>query len=282
MVRTRLNNSLFQTIKFSLPVVIAITLILTSSGGAFAYNDYDNPPCFWSYTSGQRKTLYWQYGSSNIFDEWRQAYSASLIDWTNATNRVGFTWSSSASNKLYMYASIDGRGGYTIWSCSGSIMVKDVIIIGTVEEIEPEHFNAARNPSDYSQPSTDLEILATIYRIHPEKYIKGKPKEVLRVFQAEGIQIPESENKNSNTIRVSDGYLPLTAGGRYLFFLQSTMSFPDAPYPDLYHGVAEPWRFRVEDGQALPETAWELSVKYFPPTELNHLVEDIELEALGN
>jgi hypothetical protein len=124
MVRTRLNNSLFQTIKFSLPVVIAITLILTSSGGVFAYNDYDNPPCYWSYTSGQRKTLYWQYGSSNIFDEWRQAYSASLIDWTNATNRVGFTWSSSASNKLYMYVSIDGRGGYTIWSCSGSIMVK--------------------------------------------------------------------------------------------------------------------------------------------------------------
>jgi hypothetical protein len=115
-----------------------------------------------------------------------------------------------------------------------------------------------------------------------KKNIKGKPKEVLRVFQTEGIQIPESENKNSNTIQVSDGYLPLTAGGRYLFFLQSTMRFPDAPYPDLYHGVAEPWRFRVEDGQALPETAWELSAKYFPPTELNHLVEDIELEALGN
>lgn len=103
-------------------VIMLITLLLPWQS-VLAYNNYDNPPCLWSYTPGVKKTLWIKYGNW-VDTKWKTAYSLSAAAWSGATDRVGYSWSSGAQNTLNQYYSLDNRGGYVVWYCSGSTMVR--------------------------------------------------------------------------------------------------------------------------------------------------------------
>lgn len=105
----------------ALTLAIITTLLVSEAG--LAYNNYDNPLCRWPYTVGVRKWLYYKWGNW-VDTEWKAAYNASVVDWNTATDRVGYGYSTGATNTFNMYYSADGRGGYAVWYCSGSTMTK--------------------------------------------------------------------------------------------------------------------------------------------------------------
>jgi len=106
-----------------LGLIVVVVLIPLSLQRSLAYNNFDNPPCFWPYTPGVKKVLYWKY-QGYVYERWARAYSASVGDWNSATNRVGYAYSTSATNRLGMYVAADNRSGYTVWYCSGTTMLR--------------------------------------------------------------------------------------------------------------------------------------------------------------
>lgn len=156
----------------------------------------------------------------------------------------------------------------------------ELIALGTVAKIADVHFNIARNPRDPSQPASDLFITGTIYEIRVERYLKGSGDTNLRIVQSEGLSLPD-EPGGALTSYISEDFVPLEVGGRYLFFLRTMESYPDSPFPNLYRGTAEPYRFRLEEGIARPETPSRLAGDLFPAMKEDTLLQQITME-LGN
>jgi hypothetical protein len=118
-IKTSLNIRNLLVMIVTLTIMTALQIPKVS----IAYNNSQNPPCRWPYTVGVKKTLYYKWGNF-VDDDWKAAYNISAVDWTGATNRVGFGYSTSATNTFNMYYSIDGRGGYAVWNCSGTTMTR--------------------------------------------------------------------------------------------------------------------------------------------------------------
>jgi len=107
-----------------LMMALTIAVALSFSDEARAYNNYDNPSCFWPYTPGQRKTLLRKWGNWVDY-EWKTAYNTSVTDWNQATDRVYFHCSENTQNAFNMYYCPGcTHGGYVTWHCSGSTMTK--------------------------------------------------------------------------------------------------------------------------------------------------------------
>lgn len=153
----------------------------------------------------------------------------------------------------------------------------DIIALGTVAKIADVHFNTARNPRDPSQPASDLFITGTIYEIQVERYLKGSGGTDLRIVQSEDISSP-NEPGEAPTVHISESFVPLEVGVRYLFFLKTMESYPDSPFPDLYRGTAEPYRFRLEEGVAKPETPSRLAGDLFPVMKEDTLLQQVTVE----
>lgn len=153
----------------------------------------------------------------------------------------------------------------------------DIIALGTVAKIADVHFNTARNPRDPSQPASDLFITGTIYEIQVERYLKGSGGTDLRIVQSEDISLP-NEPGEAPTVHISESFVPLEVGVRYLFFLKTMESYPDSPFPDLYRGIAEPYRFRLEQGMAKPETPSRLAGGLFPAMKEDTLLQQVTME----
>ncbi|MDY7078060.1 MAG: hypothetical protein SXV54_14180 [Chloroflexota bacterium] len=86
-------------------LALIVSAALWFSDGAFAYNNYDNPSCFWPYTPGQRKALHRRWGNWVDY-EWKTAYNISATDWNEATDRVYFNYSQDAQNTFNMYYTV--------------------------------------------------------------------------------------------------------------------------------------------------------------------------------
>ena len=172
-------------------------------------------------------------------------------------------------------------GSYiTVGSIEDLVRQSEVIAVGTVVKVADKHFNTARNPLDHSQPASDLTIVGTIYEVQVEQYLKSDGDSPLRIVQSEDIVLSSALSEGEEvTVQVSDGFTPLTVGGRYIFFLRLSEPYPDAPFSELYHGVAEPWRFRLEHGRAFAESPWQMAGKVFPPMGESDLLQQVTSEA---
>jgi hypothetical protein len=153
----------------------------------------------------------------------------------------------------------------------------ELIALGTVAKVADVHFNTARNPRDPSQPASDLFITGTIYEIQVERYLKGSGGTDLRIVQSEDISLP-NESGEVPTIHISESFVPLEVGVRYLFFLKTMEPYPDSPFSHLYRGTAEPYRFRLEEGVAKPETPSRLGGDLFPAMKEDTLLQQVSME----
>ncbi len=193
-------------------------------------------------------------------------------------------FSSSAHETAYGQSNSDARetthivSDYiTSRSIEDLVHQSDLIALGTVAQIADIHFNTARNPRDPSQPASDLFITGTIYEIRVERYLKGSGGTALRIVQSEDISLPGEPGEAPN-VHISESFVPLEVGVRYLFFLKIMESYPDSPFPTLYRGTAEPYRFRLEEGIAKPETPSRLARDLFPAMKEDALLQQIITE----
>lgn len=141
----------------------------------------------------------------------------------------------------------------------------DTIVVGTVLESSDDRVNIARDTRDPSRPATDVTIWGTIYKIEIEESLKGQAGAALWIVQAEDILLPN--RGEDTTAHFSERVEPLAVGARYLFFLTLTEAYPDMPLPKLFHGTAEPYRFRLEDGLATAESPAQAAHRLFPPMQ---------------
>jgi hypothetical protein len=150
----------------------------------------------------------------------------------------------------------------------------DLIVLGTVTKVEDQHFNTARNTRDPSQPATDLYIKGTIYNIQVEKNLKGNASSEIHILQSENITFPNT-NGEVSTVYITDDFLPISVGARYIFFLKAAETYPDSPYPDLFSGTAEPYRFRIDNGVAKAESPSQLAQDQYPMEKESTLLQEI-------
>jgi len=54
--------------------------------------------------------------------------------------------------------------------------------------------------------------------------------------------------------------------------------YPDSPFSHLYRGTAEPYRFRLEEGVAKPETPSRLGGDLFPAMKEDTLLQQVSME----
>ncbi len=120
-----MKQNKFLYIRFITVILVSLFILPTIQNpiSSLAYNNSGNPACRWPYTQGNKKTLYYKWGNWVDYD-WKAAYNIDVVDWNGATNRVGFVYSTSATNTFNMYYSIDNRGGYAVWYCSGTTMTR--------------------------------------------------------------------------------------------------------------------------------------------------------------
>lgn len=128
---------------FPIMALVVMIFLMLHQSWSFAYKNYDNPPCYWEYTPGSRKVIYYRWGNWVDY-EWKSAYNISATDWTSATNRVEYRYSLAADNTFNMYyRPATPEAGYTLWYCSGSAMIKIDVWINDAHD--PGTLNLRRN-----------------------------------------------------------------------------------------------------------------------------------------
>ena len=84
---------------------LIITLLEFPPSQVFAYNNYGNPPCFWPYTHGVKKTLNYKWGNAiGNYQLWIAAFNSSVSDWNAAQSKVQYVFNSGASNTFDVYS----------------------------------------------------------------------------------------------------------------------------------------------------------------------------------
>lgn len=141
----------------------------------------------------------------------------------------------------------------------------DVIAVGQVVSKE-QIINTARDPDHPTQPDPRFFSINQVYPVNVESILKGDAQKSLLVAQNQGLLAIPSDSKPKSTdieneIRRNENvtFIPLSMNTRYLFFLRildkTGHDIDGYKSSELYAGVAEPWRFRVNpDGSLTPET----------------------------
>ncbi len=141
----------------------------------------------------------------------------------------------------------------------------DIIAIGQVVSKE-QIINTARDPDHPTQPDPRFFSINQVYQVKVENILKGGAPKTLLVAQNQGLLAIPSNTKPTSTdveseIRRNENitFVPLSMNIRYLFFLRildkAGYDIDGIKSTELYAGVAEPWRFRVNpDGSLTPET----------------------------
>lgn len=124
-----------------------------------------------------------------------------------------------------------------------------LIIIGTVTEIDPPVRRiAGRLSGDQSRPDPNWTIVAYVYDIMVERYLKGSDPGTVPVLLPWGHEeiVPGTGNAPGVLVQTSYSarHLYLEKGGRYLLFLAES-----AHVPGLWTGTAEPYRYLLSDGR---------------------------------
>lgn len=167
----------------------------------------------------------------------------------------------------------------TVTSIEEMVRKASTIVVGNVVRVAG-HRNLARDPLDISRVDDRAEGVTgvgTIYEVKAERYLKGDLGATILVTQSEGF-LPYRSPINLApeviaTAQAIEHFTPLGIGARYIFFLEQGGYFPE-----LQFGIAEPYRFRLENGQAVVESSWQGAASIFPPGDEQKMLQQVETE----
>lgn len=96
--------------------IAGLVLSLALGTQAYAYNNYDNPPCKWP--NGSSVTVNYRWGSSiNISGYWANGFRLGSDSWNNGGTKVRLYYNSSSAAYADVYYAADGKAGKTEIVC---------------------------------------------------------------------------------------------------------------------------------------------------------------------
>ena len=103
------------------------------------------------------------------------------------------------------------------------------------------------NTGPDGQPDNSIVGIGTVYTIEVESYLKGDGPGEVQVVQIEQFRT-QSPGEAARVSDLESARFPFEQDGRYLLFLMPQGQV--GSMPDLFLGVAQPYRFKLTDGEA--------------------------------
>ena len=103
------------------------------------------------------------------------------------------------------------------------------------------------NTGPDGEPDNSIVGIGTVYTIEVESYLKGDGASEIQVVQIEQFRT-QSPGAAARVSDLKSARFPFEPDGRYLLFL--IPQGQGGSMPDLFLGVAEPYRFKLTDGEA--------------------------------
>ena len=105
------------------------------------------------------------------------------------------------------------------------------------------------NTGPDGQPDNSIVGIGTVYTIEVESYLKGDGAGEIQVVQIEQFRT-QSPGEAARVSDLESARFPFERDGRYLLFLMPMPQGRVSSMPDLFLGVAQPYRFKLKDGEA--------------------------------
>ena len=99
------------------------------------------------------------------------------------------------------------------------------------------------------EPDNSIVGIGTVYTIEVERYLKGDGPGEIQVVQIEQFRT-QSPGEAARVSDLESARFPFERDGRYLLFLMPMPQGRVSSMPDLFLGVAQPYRFKLKDGEA--------------------------------
>ena len=99
------------------------------------------------------------------------------------------------------------------------------------------------------EPDNSIVGIGTVYTIEVERYLKGDGASEIQVVQIEQFRT-QSPGEAARVSDLESARFPFERDGRYLLFLMPMPQRRVSSMPDLFLGVAQPYRFKLTDGEA--------------------------------
>ena len=97
------------------------------------------------------------------------------------------------------------------------------------------------------EPDNSIVGIGTVYTIEVERYLKGDGASEIQVVQIEQFRT-QSPGAAARVSDLESARFPFEQDGRYLLFLMPQGQV--GSMPDLFLGVAQPYRFKLTDSEA--------------------------------
>lgn len=138
----------------------------------------------------------------------------------------------------------------------------DLVVIGTVQSKDGSR-NLARNPLNPNEEAVDRKLMSQEYQFGVEQALKGVVNGEVLIVYPEYTELPNGD-------RGHEPQVPLDTGERYVLFLRQGTD-------RTYHGVGEPWLFRLSSGKAQAMSVLTVSpaLTGLEQTELIRLIEKL-------
>ena len=99
------------------------------------------------------------------------------------------------------------------------------------------------------EPDNSIVGIGTVYTIEVERYLKGDGASEIQVVQIEQFRT-QSPGEAARVSDLESARFPFERDGRYLLFLMPMPQGRVSSMHDLFLGVAQPYRFKLTDGEA--------------------------------
>ena len=153
------------------------------------------------------------------------------------------------------------------------------VVIGTVIS-RGQVVNGSRDVNDPSKPAPKAYVIAQLYRVKVESYLKGAGHSEIWVRQLEG-RLPEDVPPtlvNIRAVQSLDKHVVMADGNRYLFLLSQMMVVPEANDLETYgQNAMSPRRFLLKpDGTAVIEELNPEIVAAYQARPIDQLIVETE------
>ncbi|MFW6174899.1 MAG: hypothetical protein ACOC5K_03895, partial [Chloroflexota bacterium] len=137
-----------------------------------------------------------------------------------------------------------------------------------------------RDPNDPAEPGEGRSY-GTVREFEVSRYLKGDGPDSLEVLQYYHTKERYVDGELRRTRFRSDYDSPET-GERYLMFLKTDWELPEGTeprLPDVAYAFKQPSRFRLEDGQAIPDSPWHGAGSEFQPEPEEAVLSKVQASA---
>jgi hypothetical protein len=151
-----------------------------------------------------------------------------------------------------------------------------LVVVGQLHGVE-EIVNMARDVNDVTRDDLHIFIAGQVYEFQVARTLKGDKFDAVSVVQPEAFiarnnATPVAKNE-IDLARRSYSYVAPKGAVVYLLFLEPLMGFPQGKY---YVGVAQPWRFSIDDAcYVKPESTLANADNLFPRRHLASVIEQV-------